>query len=111
MHSGTSRNAVVVALTRQRGCVKRRRRRLRLRVAVGLRQGHEAAGVVESVGEGVTNVKPGDHVIPCYQAECVPYVTMRKRVHADIRGPPPPPPPTFSVPSWQLDPACVWHRR
>lgn len=30
--------------------------------------GHEAAGVVESVGEGVTTVKPGDHVIPCYQA-------------------------------------------
>ncbi|GMP90524.1 hypothetical protein CsSME_00041613 [Camellia sinensis var. sinensis] len=32
--------------------------------------GHEAAGIVESVGEGVTEVKPGDHVIPCYQAEC-----------------------------------------
>jgi len=32
--------------------------------------GHEAAGVVESVGEGVTTVKPGDAVIPCYQAEC-----------------------------------------
>ena len=25
--------------------------------------GHEAAGVVESVGAGVTNVKPGDYVI------------------------------------------------
>mmetsp|Transcript_4153 Transcript_4153/g.5619 ORF Transcript_4153/g.5619 Transcript_4153/m.5619 type:complete len:427 (-) Transcript_4153:226-1506(-) len=34
--------------------------------------GHEAAGVVESVGEGVTSVQPGDHVIPCYQAECFP---------------------------------------
>ncbi|RZC61541.1 hypothetical protein C5167_023320, partial [Papaver somniferum] len=32
--------------------------------------GHEAAGVGESVGEGVTEVQPGDHVIPCYQAEC-----------------------------------------
>eukprot|EP01025_Chloroclados_australasicus_P049111 TRINITY_DN5585_c0_g1_i3.p1 TRINITY_DN5585_c0_g1~~TRINITY_DN5585_c0_g1_i3.p1 ORF type:complete len:376 (+),score=43.26 TRINITY_DN5585_c0_g1_i3:166-1293(+) len=32
--------------------------------------GHEAAGVVESIGEGVTSVKPGDHVIPCYQAYC-----------------------------------------
>ncbi|KAG4976821.1 hypothetical protein JHK86_036295 [Glycine max] len=31
---------------------------------------HEAAGIVESVGEGVTAVQPGDHVIPCYQAEC-----------------------------------------
>jgi Zn-dependent alcohol dehydrogenase len=29
--------------------------------------GHEAAGIVESVGEGVTSVKPGDHCIPCYQ--------------------------------------------
>ena len=25
--------------------------------------GHEGAGVVESVGEGVTNVKPGDTVV------------------------------------------------
>lgn len=25
--------------------------------------GHEGAGIVESVGEGVTNVKPGDHVV------------------------------------------------
>eukprot|EP00192_Tetraselmis_astigmatica_P011508 CAMPEP_0117669494 /NCGR_PEP_ID=MMETSP0804-20121206/12165_1 /TAXON_ID=1074897 /ORGANISM="Tetraselmis astigmatica, Strain CCMP880" /LENGTH=380 /DNA_ID=CAMNT_0005477561 /DNA_START=84 /DNA_END=1226 /DNA_ORIENTATION=+ len=32
--------------------------------------GHEAAGVVESVGEGVTSCKAGDHVIPCYQANC-----------------------------------------
>lgn len=26
--------------------------------------------VVESVGEGVIELQPGDHVIPCYQAEC-----------------------------------------
>ncbi len=26
--------------------------------------GHEGAGVVVEVGEGVTSVKPGDHVIP-----------------------------------------------
>ena len=32
--------------------------------------GHEAAGVVESVGEGVTSVAVGDHVIPLYTAEC-----------------------------------------
>jgi len=32
--------------------------------------GHEAAAVVESCGEGVTSVKPGDVVIPCYTPEC-----------------------------------------
>ncbi|CAE8598726.1 unnamed protein product [Polarella glacialis] len=32
--------------------------------------GHEASAIVESVGEGVTEFKPGDHVIPCYQAYC-----------------------------------------
>jgi len=33
--------------------------------------GHEAAGIVESVGEGVTSVAPGDKVVPCYQARIV----------------------------------------
>ncbi|CAI6100195.1 hypothetical protein V2G26_008542 [Clonostachys chloroleuca] len=32
--------------------------------------GHEGAGYVESVGEGVTNVKPGDHVVALYTPEC-----------------------------------------
>lgn len=32
--------------------------------------GHEAGAIVESVGEGVTSVKPGDKVIPCYTPEC-----------------------------------------
>lgn len=32
--------------------------------------GHEGAGIVIEVGEGVTRVKPGDHVIPLYTAEC-----------------------------------------
>src|SRR4051812_18799249 len=32
--------------------------------------GHEAAGIVEAVGPDVTTVAVGDHVIPCYQAEC-----------------------------------------
>ncbi|MFK8019304.1 MAG: S-(hydroxymethyl)glutathione dehydrogenase/class III alcohol dehydrogenase [Pseudomonadales bacterium] len=32
--------------------------------------GHEGAGIVQEVGEGVTSVKPGDHVIPLYTPEC-----------------------------------------
>jgi S-(hydroxymethyl)glutathione dehydrogenase/alcohol dehydrogenase len=32
--------------------------------------GHEAAGVVESVGDGVTMVKPGDAVVTCLSAFC-----------------------------------------
>ncbi|XP_053957827.1 alcohol dehydrogenase class-3 [Anastrepha ludens] len=32
--------------------------------------GHEGAGVVESVGEGVTAFKQGDHVIPLYIPQC-----------------------------------------
>src|SRR5271156_3990587 len=32
--------------------------------------GHEGAGIVESVGEGVTSVQPGDHVVALYTPEC-----------------------------------------
>ncbi len=32
--------------------------------------GHEAGTIVESVGEGVTSVAVGDHVIPCYTPQC-----------------------------------------
>ncbi|KAK1587052.1 hypothetical protein Q3G72_009083 [Acer saccharum] len=32
--------------------------------------GHEAGGIVESVGEGVTDLKPGDHVLPVFTGEC-----------------------------------------
>ena len=32
--------------------------------------GHEAAGIVEAVGEDVTHVKPGDHVVSCLSVFC-----------------------------------------
>ncbi|WP_246813559.1 S-(hydroxymethyl)glutathione dehydrogenase/class III alcohol dehydrogenase [Ferrimonas balearica] len=32
--------------------------------------GHEGSGIVESIGEGVTSVAVGDHVIPLYTPEC-----------------------------------------
>ncbi|KJE33935.1 S-(hydroxymethyl)glutathione dehydrogenase [Thalassospira sp. HJ] len=32
--------------------------------------GHEGGGIVESIGEGVTSVSVGDHVIPLYTPEC-----------------------------------------
>src|SRR5205809_3026478 len=32
--------------------------------------GHESAGIVEAVGDGVTYVQPGDHVITCLSVFC-----------------------------------------
>ncbi len=32
--------------------------------------GHEGAGIVDQVGEGVTNVKPGDHVVLSFVPNC-----------------------------------------
>lgn len=32
--------------------------------------GHEGSGIVESVGPNVTKVKPGDHVLLSFMAEC-----------------------------------------
>ena len=32
--------------------------------------GHEAAGVVEAVGDDVTALKPGDHVVTCFSTFC-----------------------------------------
>lgn len=32
--------------------------------------GHEGAGIVEALGEGVTSLSVGDHVIPLYTPEC-----------------------------------------
>ncbi|KAG8454169.1 hypothetical protein GDO86_000710 [Hymenochirus boettgeri] len=39
-------------------------------VAFPIILGHEAVGIVESIGEGVTNVKPGDKVIPLFIPQC-----------------------------------------
>jgi len=38
--------------------------------------GHEAGCIVESIGEDVTTVKPGDHVIPCYTPQCKEWVCI-----------------------------------
>jgi S-(hydroxymethyl)mycothiol dehydrogenase len=43
--------------------------------------GHEAAGTVEAVGEGVTNVTPGDYVVIAWRAPC-------GRCRACLRGRP-----------------------
>ena len=32
--------------------------------------GHEAVGIVESIGEGVNHLKIGDIVIPCKTPQC-----------------------------------------
>jgi S-(hydroxymethyl)glutathione dehydrogenase/alcohol dehydrogenase len=48
--------------------------------------GHESAGVVEAVGDLVTYVKPGDHVITClsvYCGNCEPCLTGHLSICAD----------------------------
>lgn len=42
----------------------------RRRARAELTSGHEGAGIVESVGPGVEDVKVGDHVVLLYTAEC-----------------------------------------
>src|ERR687895_2620489 len=32
--------------------------------------GHEGAGIVEEVGEGVTSLAPGDHVVTLFSPQC-----------------------------------------
>ena len=54
--------------------------------------GHEGAGVVMEIGPGVTSLKPGDHVIPLYTAECrvcerVPSMRVRMRGERARHGP------------------------
>jgi S-(hydroxymethyl)glutathione dehydrogenase/alcohol dehydrogenase len=51
--------------------------------------GHEGAGVVEKVGEGVTSVAPGDHVVTLFSPqcrECVHCVDPRTNLCMAIRG-------------------------
>ncbi|KAF2296608.1 hypothetical protein GH714_000544 [Hevea brasiliensis] len=40
--------------------------------------GHEAGGIVESVGEGVTDLKPGDHVLPVFTGNINPLAPLDK---------------------------------
>ena len=54
--------------------------------------GHESAGIVEAVGDGVTYVRPGDHVITClsvFCGECGPCTTGRPYLcsSGDLRRP------------------------
>ncbi|XP_078532184.1 alcohol dehydrogenase 1-like [Lissotriton helveticus] len=51
--------------------------------------GHEGAGIVESIGRGVTTVKPGDKVIPlvvsqCRECRCCKHPNANLCVKADI---------------------------
>ena len=51
--------------------------------------GHEGGGIVESVGEGVTSVRVGDHVVPLYTPECracVHCVSQKTNLCSAIRG-------------------------
>jgi S-(hydroxymethyl)glutathione dehydrogenase/alcohol dehydrogenase len=42
----------------------------KLKVPLPAILGHEGAGIVEMVGEGVTSVRQGDHVIPLWRLSC-----------------------------------------
>ena len=49
--------------------------------------GHEAGAIVESVGEGVTSVAVGDHVVPCYTPVRRPVSILRplgRPIHAAL---------------------------
>ncbi len=55
--------------------------------------GHEGAGIIEQVGEGVTNVKPGDHVVLSFIPNCgecysclrhEPYMCRQNKPHGGL---------------------------
>ena len=51
--------------------------------------GHEGAGVVDQVGEGVTNVKPGDHVVFSFVPTCgTCFHCLRGETHLCVLGMP-----------------------
>src|SRR2546423_10955639 len=55
--------------------------------------GHEAAGTVEAVGDGVTGVAPGDYVVLAWRAPCGECPSCRRGPAGDcFRRPHPPPP-------------------
>jgi S-(hydroxymethyl)glutathione dehydrogenase/alcohol dehydrogenase len=54
--------------------------------------GHESAGIVEQVGQDVSYVKPGDHVITClsvFCGHCEPCITGRMSIceNPEVKGP------------------------
>ena len=46
--------------------------------------GHEGAGVVERVGQGVASVAPGDHVVTLFSPQCRECVHCRQRPHEPV---------------------------
>ena len=50
--------------------------------------GHEGAGVVEKVGEGVTLVQPGDHVVTLFSPQCGECVHCRSDEDQHLPGHP-----------------------
>ena len=52
--------------------------------------GHEAGAIVESVGEGVTSIKPGDHVVPCCASPSIHAVVPSLPATMPSRRRPPP---------------------
>lgn len=48
--------------------------------------GHEASGVIESVGEGVEDVKVGDHVVPIFNGECGECIYCRSSKETNLCG-------------------------
>ncbi|KAH6792578.1 GroES-like zinc-binding dehydrogenase family protein [Perilla frutescens var. hirtella] len=46
--------------------------------------GHEASGVVESVGEGVSDIEIGDHIVPIFNGECSECVYCKSKKSSNL---------------------------